>query len=165
MKHPLLFFWLIAVAHADPVLFHPEGWTLGVEFPNAPARNDKTVSTKRGDQVWTRAECKGETEILALERTLQPDAVRAEKLDLAYEHGKASLLNFLSGSLKSEEKIVIAGREGRRWIIEHQKKSRVLEFRVVSIGREFYVFTRERTIDDPAPSTSDTFFCTIREKL
>jgi hypothetical protein len=119
------------------------------------------MSSERGEQVWTRAECKAETGSFAVERTLRSPSIPLPKVDASYEHSKALLLNHLSGVLKNEEKIVLGGREGRRWIIE-DKDTRIIEFRVVSIDREIYIFTCKPHTGDGA--AADAFFSTIRKK-
>ena len=68
-------------------------------------------------------------------------------------------------TLKSQEKILICGHDGRRYLIESKDGTRLTDHRVVFIGNKLFVFAYERPTKAAIAPAADTFFAKIAAKL
>lgn len=165
MKKLLLLIPLLALSlRADPVFFQPKGWALGTDFPQAPTTSEKKTPTPRGDVVELRAALENDGKVFAVERVLYPITIPAGKRDNAYEGGKRGLLRTTPGTLKVEEKITIAGHEGRRYVVERHDGERTMEVHVVIVGNELYQFIHDRFTRDGVSKEAKAFFANVREQ-
>jgi hypothetical protein len=156
---------LIAIAlHAEPIFFRPDGWTLGTEFPEPPTVSERTTTTPKGDVVELRAMHEKDGEVFSIERVLYPIPIPAEKRDAGYEGGKRGMLRASPGVLKSEEKIVVCGHEGRRYLVERKDGTRLTEHYVIIVGNEVYQFIHECFAKDSDSPEAKAFFSKIDEK-
>jgi hypothetical protein len=164
MRCLLLLPLLVVALHAQPALYQPAGWTLGTEFPSAPKTSEKRGKVPQGEVVELRAHFEKNGEVYAVERVLYPIPLPLERRDAAYEGGKRGMLRANPGVIRSEEKILICGYEGRRYLVERKRGTRLTDHRVVIVGNELYQFIYERFTKNEASPNADIFFSKIIER-
>lgn len=164
MKRLLLLPMIVVALHAEPAFYHPEGWTLGTEFPSKPKASEKRTKVPQGEVIELRAYFEKDGEVYAVERVLYPVLLPPERRDAGYEGGKRGMLRMNPGVIRAEERVSICGHEGRRYLVERKNGTRLTDHRVVIVGNEVYQFIYERFTKDIASPASEAFFSQITEK-
>lgn len=152
----LAFLLAAATLHAAP-FNTPDDWTLGVEFPSQPKISPKQPA---GEVLQTTAICDSGSSAFIAIRTEYSSDIPTANIAAMYDRGRDAMLKAMSADLVSEEKIVIGGHEGRRYVLEAKNGTRRAESRVVLIGNELYqfMFATKAALD---ARVAVTFFSTI----
>ena len=165
MKFSLLFLLNTAALVAQTTVVHPNGWVLGTEFPAPPLESTKRMSSTRGEVVDTSFvhEIAGK-EGFALSRARHPGGFPADRLDEIYDGAKEGMLRARPGILISEERIMIGGHEGRRYLVARDDGRRRSDHRLVIIGSELNQFMYERFADEKDSPEATRFFARLAKK-
>lgn len=161
MKTFLLFSFLAIALHAEPTFHRPAGWALGTEFPGKPTISSDKTKTPKGDVVELRAHFEQHGEVYGIERVIYPIPIPADKRDAGYDGGKRGMLQKRPGTIIAEDKILICGHEGRRYLVEYNDGARLMDHRVVIVGNEVYQFMYERFKNKGDSAAAETFFSKI----
>ncbi|HET7537829.1 MAG TPA: hypothetical protein VFJ90_15325 [Candidatus Didemnitutus sp.] len=123
--------------HAAGVSFAPDGWLVGTEFPGKP----QIATTRDAGVTQTVATFDaGPSSFIAIRVQLVAE-VPKDRVASTYDLGRDSMLLSMDAQLVREEKITIAGHEGRKYLIEAKSKQHRAETHVVVIGNELYSFS------------------------
>ncbi|WP_395741287.1 hypothetical protein [Prosthecobacter sp.] len=165
MKRLLLIPLLTLTLHADPTEHHPADWELGTIFPAQPWLGKKETVTAEGNKiVESRATLEQNGESYLAECVVMPGTPLGPQRDHAYNAGFTGMQKANPRTLKSEEKILIGGHDGRRYVLESKDGTRITDHRVVFVGNKLFVFAYERPASVPVPPEADTFFAKITGK-
>jgi len=169
MKMPFLICLLVlAIArsvHAEPNFYQPVGWALGTELPAQPQDvSEHKTAVPGGEILESRAGVQKNEEIFIVLRARFPIPLPPERLDAAYDGGKAAMQQGNPRTILNEEKIKISGYEGRRYVIESKDGLRVTDHRTVIIGNESFTFIYERPAKLVPSAAADAFFSKIARK-
>jgi hypothetical protein len=167
MKLLLLILPLLSLTlHAEPTMHHPADWELGTLFPDQPVTSEKETTTPQGHKiVEARAAVEQNGELYLAECVVLPGAPFGQQRDISYNAGFQAMQRANLRTLKSEEKILICGHDGRRYVLETKDGMRVTDHRVVFVGNKLFVFAYERPASAATPAAADTFFAKITEKI
>ena len=167
MKPTILIVFLtlfVIVIHAEPILYQPSGWALGTKFPAQPEISEHKTPVPDGEITELRASVRQKDELYFVERTLFPIQLAPERQAAIYAGGRDYMQQQNPRMLKSEEKIMICGHEGRRYVLESKDGQQVTEQCNVIIGNELYGFVYERLANHPASAAAKTFFSPVASK-
>ncbi|WP_395750747.1 hypothetical protein [Prosthecobacter sp.] len=165
MKRLLLIPLLSLTLHADPTVHHPADWELGTTFPDQPQLSEKESLMADGRKlVESRAILEQNDESYLMECVMLPWAPVGPQRATAYDAGLAAMLRTNPRTLRSQEKILICGHDGRRYLIESKDGTRITDHRVVFIGSKLFVFACERPSKAANSPAADTFFAKITGK-
>ena len=142
-------------------MYQPAGWALGTKLPNQPEVSEHKIPVPDGEIVELRASVQQNDELYFVERTLFPIQLAPERHDAIYAGGRDYMQQQNPRVLKSEEKIMICGHEGRRYVLESKDGQRVIEQRTVIIGNELFGFVYEHPASHPPSAAAKTFFSAI----
>ena len=159
-----LAFQASALLQAAPTLYHPEGWTLGTEFPGEPEPSKNRIPVPGGEIIEFRAGFQRGDEIFIVIRVQFPSPIPPERYEAGYEGGKAMMQQSTPRMIKTEEKIKIGGQEGRRYVLESKDGLRLTDHRAVIIGNEAYQFIYERPANQKPSAAGEAFFSKIAKK-
>jgi hypothetical protein len=151
--------------HAEPKFYQPTDWALGTELPAQPQDvSEHKTPVPGGEIVESRAGVQNNEEIFVVLRACFPIPLPLERLDAAYEGGKAAMQQGNPRTILNEEKIKISGYEGRRYVLETKDGLRVTDHRTVIIGNESFTFIYERPTKQVSSTAADAFFSKIARK-
>jgi hypothetical protein len=153
-----LFLSTTLLVHAAP-FFAPPGWKLGTEFPSTPRLSPAQTA---GEVVQTGAVCEDSTGFYIALCARYPVDIPKANLASIYDSGRDAMLSSMSADLVKEEKITIAGHEGRRYVIKGKGQSQQADSRFVVIGNEVYSFMFATSKEPLNPPAAAAFLGKIR---
>jgi hypothetical protein len=162
---PILMLFLARSLLADPTWFQPQGWTLGTELPAQPQDvSEHKTPVPDGEILESRVGVKQDDDIFVIVRSHFPNPLAPERIDAAYDGGMASMQRGNPRTILSEEKILIGGHEGRRYVLISKDELRVTHHLTIIIGDEAFTFIHEQQAKQAFSAAAAAFFSKINFK-